>query len=114
MQNDDDMSAAAARLSGSASVAAAQTVSASVAELTRKVEQTEGQLRAQLRLNLLLVVINLATLVLVYLYAGSSAVVGGVDGGGGGGGGGGDSDFLADSQSFVGNPQPGDELEKEL
>jgi hypothetical protein len=71
MQDDnDDLPTAMRLINGGGAAAAQQTVTASVAELTRKVEQTEAQLRAQLRLNLLLVVINLVTLVMVYLYAG--------------------------------------------
>ena len=79
MQNEseDDDPVAMRMRNGTAS--AAQTVTASVAELTRKVDQTEAQLRNQLRLNLLLVVINLATLIMVYLYAGRPPV--GVGGG---------------------------------
>jgi hypothetical protein len=75
MQDDDGegettATTAAMRLRNGGGSGAALTVTASVAELTRKVEQTEAQLRTQLRLNLLLVVINLVTLVMVYLYAG--------------------------------------------
>ena len=51
----------------SSSASAAQTVSASVVELARTVEQTEARLRTQVRLNLVLVVLNLLTLWVVYL-----------------------------------------------
>ena len=72
MQNNDDNAMLTTRngtmMSGaSSSASAAQTVSASVVELARTVEQTEARLRTQVRLNLVLVVLNLLTLWVVYL-----------------------------------------------